>query len=254
MRTSALVRMSAVLSAAMLALTLLQAGSASADTTPLPAVVADTISLYPGQAAEINVLANDSSPAGGTLALCRFPEVDLDGPLPAVMAMEMPSILDGAAGDVIVSSMPRARGTHVVDYYVCDHAHLVPATLTVVIKDVQPVHVTKVRGKPGRLKVVNHNAEPIGFWYGHPRAERPDGRVRIAPGGTATVRVQRHRILWVALIGAGPGKAAALSSPGIAGHGVVRDIKLNGEPLPAPKAPAPEDLPGDLEDVLGRWR
>lgn len=255
MRTSALVRVATVLSAAVLSLAVLPAGPASADTASPPTVVADTVSIYPGQSVDINVLANDSSPTGDTLALCRFPEVDLDKPLPAVLVMEVPSlIMDGAAGDLIVSSMPRARGAHVIDYYVCDHAHLVPAELTVVIKDVQPVDVTKVRGKPGRLKVVNHNAEAIRFWYGHPRAQRPDGRIRVAPGATVTVRVQRHRVLWLALIGVGSGKAAMLGSPGIAGHGVVRDIKLNGEPLPAPKSPAPEDLLEDLEDVFGRWR
>jgi hypothetical protein len=144
-------------------------------------------------------------------------------------------------------AMPRARGTHVIDYYVCDHTHLVPATLTVVVAKVAPVDVAKVSGKRGRLQVTNHNDRAVRFWFGDPRASRPDGRVKIPAGKTRTVRVQRHRIVWMALIGGGSGKASMIDSPGIADLGTVRNIKLKGEPLPRPKK-------RDLEDLLGRWR
>src|SRR5262249_4860347 len=47
------------------------AAPASADETPAPVVVNDTISLYPFETGAIDVLANDSSPSGQDLALCR---------------------------------------------------------------------------------------------------------------------------------------------------------------------------------------
>lgn len=235
MRTSALVRVAATLTASVLGLTLLGTTASYADEPALPVVVGDTISLYPGQVDLINVLANDSSPDGDDLALCRFPEPDFTGnKLPAVVAMDMGSL--GEPGDVMVMTAPRAHGTHVVDYYVCDHTHLVAAQLTVEIKAVAPVTVRKVAGKPGRLQVTNKNDKAIRFWYGDRRAEDPDGKVRIPAGTTRMVPVRRHTIVWIALIGGGHGKAAQLSSPGIAGHGVVRDIKLRpGTELPPPK-------------------
>lgn len=45
-----------------------------------------------------------------------------------------------------------------------------------------------------------------------------------------------------------------LSTPGIADFGVVRDIRIQGEPLPAPKAPDLGDIEEDLEEIFGRWR
>ncbi|MFC7495014.1 MULTISPECIES: Ig-like domain-containing protein [unclassified Nocardioides] len=239
MRT--LARLSFGLGAALLGTSLLSAGAATAAEPAPPVVVADTVTLWPGQMTDIDVLANDTSPSGDDLALCRFPEPDFfaGGPLPSVIVSHDSAevLADGATGpgSVVVSAMPRARGTHVVDYYVCDHTRLVPATLTVVVRDVQPVDVAKVRGKKGRLKVTNHNDRPIRLWYGHPQAFKEDGRVKVPAGATRTVEVQRHRIAWMAVIGQGAGKKSILSSPGIADHGVVRDIRLKGEPLPRPK-------------------
>jgi len=251
MRTSALVRFTGGLAASVLGLTLLGTAPAFADEPPLPVVVDDTVTLYPGQMTQLNVLTNDSSPSGDDLALCRFPELDpLNNKVPSVFVSDVE--FAGKPGEVAVMALPRAHGTHVIDYYVCDHTHLVPAHLTIVIKAVAPVAVHKVAGKPGRLKVTNHNDRSISFWYGDPRAEDPDGRVKVAAGETLTVRVQRHRIAWMALIGSSSGKASMFASPGIADMGVVRNIKLKGEPLPKPKKPDHGDL-GDLGDLLGRW-
>src|SRR6478735_9777506 len=79
MRTSALVRITGGLAASVLGLTLLGTAPAMADEPPLPVVVDDTVTLYPGQTTQLNVLANDSSPSGDDLALCRFPETTLLG-------------------------------------------------------------------------------------------------------------------------------------------------------------------------------
>ena len=195
------------------------------------------------------MLANDSSPSGDDLALCRFPELNmLSEKVSPVLITD--AAFEGKPGDLAVMALPKARGTHVIDYYVCDHTHLVPAHLTVEIKAVAPVTVHKVAGKPGRLRVTNHNEQAIRFWYGDPKAENPDGRVKIAAGETRTVRVQRYRIVWMALIGTSSGKASMFASPGIADMGMVRNIKLKGEPLPKPKKPDLEDL----DDLLGRWK
>lgn len=233
MRTSTLGRVAAVITTTVLAGALL-AQPAAADDTPLPVVGPDTVSLYPGQSTQLNVLDNDSSPSGDDLALCRFPGLDLIfEEVPDVMVMAGGGLFGGDVGDVMVSVMPIARGTYEIDYYVCDHTHLVPATLTVEIRDVEPVTVTKLRHKAGRLHVTNHNAKTVRFVYGDPRGRRLDGRVRVAAGDTVTVRVQRHTIAWAALIGP-TGKASSMTGPGIADSGVVRFIKLNGQPLPAP--------------------
>lgn len=261
MRTSALARFTGGLAASVLGLTLLGAAPAIADEPPPPVVVNDVVTLYPGQSDSINVLANDSSPSGDDLALCRFPETGFSGnKLPPVIVSDIGSGLfadldlgSGEPGELAIVLMPRARGTHVIDYYVCDHTHLVPATLTVVVKKVEPVDVAKVAGRPGLLKVTNHNDQAIRLWFGHPRALRPDGRVKVAAGETLKIHVQRHRILWVALIGAGSGKASMFSSPGFADMGMVRNIKLKGKPLAGPKKPNIEDFE-NLEDLFGRWK
>ncbi|KQW52978.1 hypothetical protein ASC77_01335 [Nocardioides sp. Root1257] len=236
MRTSALVRITGGLAAALLGVTLLGSAPSYADEPPLPVVVDDTVSIYPGQSAELNVLANDSSPSGDDLALCRFPSPDLAGTkIPTVMALDEGSAGIGDPGDLAVVSTPRAHGTHVIDYYVCDHTHLVPAHLTVTILPVAPVVVHKIAGKPGRLSVTNKNTASISFWYGDPHAARPDARVRIPAGATRTVPVRRHKIVWLALIGTSGGKSSLLGSPGIADMGVVRDIRLRpGTELPPP--------------------
>lgn len=249
MRISALVRLAATLATATVVGTLAATAPATAAEPAPPVVVNDTISLYPGQASTIDVLTNDSAPSGDSLALCRFPEVDLDAtPLPSVIAIEVPSILGGKPGQVAVSVSPGAHGTATIDYYVCDFTHLAPARLTVQVRAVAPVDVAKVPGHPGRLRVTNHNDRAVGFWYGDPRASRPDHGVRIPAHRSRVVRVQRHRIDWIATIGPG-GKHSLLSSPGIADHGVVRGIKLHGAPLPLPKGSGP----GFDDRALQRW-
>ncbi|GAA4754685.1 hypothetical protein GCM10023350_45150 [Nocardioides endophyticus] len=256
MRTSALARFTGGIAASVLGLTLLGAAPAIADEPPLPVVVDDTVTLYPGQSAQVDVLANDSSPTGDSLALCRFPELNLDKKPPAVIVAHDSMFFSDESsdpGDVMILVTPRAHGTHVIDYYVCDHTHLVPAKLTVVVGEVAPVKVHKIAGKPGRLRVTNTNTKTIRFWFGHPKALRPDGRIKIPAGKTRTVRVQRHRIVWIALIGAGSGKASMFASPGIADMGTVSNIKLKGKPLPKPKEPD-FAIDEDVEDLIGRWR
>ncbi|MDF1602538.1 hypothetical protein [Nocardioides sp. YIM 152315] len=240
MRTSALVRLAAVVAATLLGTSLLSAGAAAADEAAPPVVVADTVTLWPGQMTQVDVLANDRSPVGDDLALCRFPEADFysDGARTphVVVSHRTVEILGDEAepGSVLVGSRPRSHGTRVIDYYVCDHTHLVPATLTIVLRDVKPVEVTEVAGRKGLLSVTNDNDAAVRLLFG-PRRGKRDGRVSIPAHSTRTVRIQRHTIAWMALIGPGSLRGSGLSSPGIAGHGIVKHIKIKGDPLPRPK-------------------
>lgn len=236
MRSSALVRVAGSLAVGALAAVSF-AVPAHAEPAP-PVVVDDTIALYPGQSGTLDVLANDSAPSGDDLALCRFPGLDLTSPtMPPVFAIPTANLGGGGGGvgEVAVAVSPRARGTHVIDYYVCDTTHLTPAKLSVAIKPVAPVDVVKTAHR-GVLRLTNQNDKAVRFFFGHPRASRPDGRVRVGAGETTTLRVQRHRIAWIALIGTGGGKSSLFASPGIADHGVVRHIPLRGAALPDPKS------------------
>ncbi|MCW2776250.1 MAG: hypothetical protein JWN91_4576 [Nocardioides sp.] len=223
---------------ALTALAALTLGATLATVTPAyaaepdpqaPVVVDDTVTMWPGQVRLVDVLANDTDPDGdgSDLALCRFPDPDFSsGVIPPVLAMQYPDDTGELSGTLMVMADPRAQGTPTINYYVCDYDFLVPATLTVDIRDVAPVDVAKVPGRPGKLTVTNENEQPIHFWYGHPRASRPDAKVLVPAHETITVRVQRTRIVWIGIIG----------RRGIADFGYVNHIKLQGDPLPPPDA------------------
>jgi hypothetical protein len=239
---------------ALTALVALTLGATLATITPAyaadpdpqaPVVVDDTITMWPGQLREVDVLANDTDPDGdgSDLALCRFPAPDLSsGVIPRVLVVPAGELEGTTAGALMVIADPRAHGTHTVAYHVCDYDFLVPATLTVVVRDVAPVDVAKVPGKPGRLTVTNENEQPIHFWYGHPQARRPDAKVLVPAHGTITVTVQRTRIVWIGVIG----------RRGIADHGFVNHIKLDGDPLPPPHVHS-GGLRVDTDSAVQRW-
>ncbi|MEP9365154.1 Ig-like domain-containing protein [Nocardioides sp. CN2-186] len=197
--------------------------SYAADVDPqAPVVVNDSISLWPYEAKQINVLANDTDPTGDELSVCWLPQ-EVGPAVPrAVVADASP--MGAPAGTLLVMALSQSSGTFTVDYSVCSHTRVTPATLTVTIRTAAPVVVEKVEDHPGRLRVTNENGQDIRFWYGSPRAARADGKITIPAHGTRVVRVQRHTIQWIALIG----------HRGLAGHGRVRDIELDGPALPTP--------------------
>jgi hypothetical protein len=105
-------------SVALLAASLFAAPAQADEVDPEPPVVVDdALTMWPGQRAQIDVLANDSDPGGEDLALCRVPHsTEPDGASPPV------SVRDGswtgeAVGTMEVSTGLRASATHVVDYY-----------------------------------------------------------------------------------------------------------------------------------------
>lgn len=186
-----------------------------------PVVVDDAITIWPGGSAQVDVLANDSDPAGDDLALCRLPAAPGPGVRTPVTVMDM-SWLMGEGQPLWVEAAPNARGTHTIEYYVCNHTRLTLAHLTVTIRPVAPVTVVKVAGKPGVLKVTNHNDGRIYFLATDRTGCKSDGQALVPAHATKLVRVQRHRINWTAFIGRG----------GVADRGRVRGIALN-----APAAP-----------------
>jgi hypothetical protein len=186
-----------------------------------PVVVDDSITLWPGGSAQINVLANDTDPAGDDLAVCRLPVSDLFGPPAVVSAMDA-TIFGFPAGTLLVDSTPKARGVHTIEYYTCNHTRLTPATLTVTIRSVAPVLVTTVDGKPGIVTVANNNDRRIVFLATDRTGCRHDAMVRVPAHESRTVRVKRHRIAWTAYIGRG----------GVADRGRLSGIELDGPAAP----------------------
>ena len=216
--------------AVFLTATLLAAPAHAEDVVPeAPVVVDDAVTLWPGAYAEIDVLANDSDPAGDDLALCRMPPLwspEDENPATAVSVLDE-SIFDGPVGTVMVQAGPRARGTHVIDYYVCNHTRLTPAHLTVTIRPVQPVDVVPPR-MPDRIRVTNHNDRGVLFIATDKTGCLVDIHARVDAGETRTFRVRRHALRWYAFIGSG-------SDRGIADYGTVRGIDLtrpSAEPGP----------------------
>lgn len=163
--------------------------------------------MYPNQARVIDVLANDSDPDGDDLDVCRLAPIPEDADY--YVAVEDGSLLvfTGEATDDIV-----------LTYYACDYETLVPATLTISFREIQPITVEKA-ARPGRLRVTNDNDRTVAFLYGSFDEPRPDGRVKVPAHGTVVVVVERHRIDWIAII----------ARSVLAGIGHVRGIELPGD-------------------------
>lgn len=87
--------------------------------------------------------------------------------------------------------------------------------LAVEARAVLPVRVQKTR-RPGLLRVSNPNDHWVRFLWGTFRRAQPDGRKRIEAYRTVTVRVERRRVDWIAL----------LDGYQVAGQGSVRGIRL----------------------------
>lgn len=201
MRASALVRVIAGTSLAVLVASL-PVASASAASTP-PVTAPDDYSVYVGEIVDLHVLANDSDADGDDLAVCR------------VSGTTSGFIAEPAGDTIDFALFADPHGPITFTYYACDFDTLVPATVTIHTKTVHKVGVRKHR-RPGLLMVTNPNDAPIEFLYGSSRAESPDGQVRIPAGKSRKVRVHRKSLVWVAYIGSG----------GAAGRGRVSHIKL----------------------------
>ncbi|WP_134739294.1 hypothetical protein [Nocardioides sp. 503] len=184
---------------------------ASADeASDAPVTGPDAATLWAGPDGgiqSVNVLANDSDPQGDELQVCRVAETS---------SRNLLAVASGGA--LAVGAMPRLKpGTYQVTYYACDLDYLTPGTLTVTVKKVKPVRVTKIAGRPGKLRVVNPNERKVVVLWGDQGRKRPDGRLGLAGRKRAVITVKRERVDWIAYL------------PRIfvlAGEGTVRNITL----------------------------
>lgn len=188
-----------------------------------PVVVDDSVTMWPGETRDVDVLANDTDPAGGDLAFCRVPGPF--GPSQGPVSLYDPAVFGDDWGDgLLVETSARARGTVVADYYVCNHTHLSPAHLTVTIRPVQPVDVVPAR-KRDHVRVTNHNDRRITFVAVEPHRCDLDAIARVPAGQQASVEVHHPKLRWYALIGRG-----------VADTGTVRGIAMS-EPVKSPASP-----------------
>jgi hypothetical protein len=254
MRTSALARVAATLIAAGTALVLAAPGSQAALPDPdAPVVTNDTVALYPQGMAVVDVLANDTDPSdpdGSSLALCRLPKIDLDdilgsGNLPAVIATDAGGILGSNGTMMVMTTRSKLAKPQVIDYYVCNLTRLTPATLTVTMRATKPVTVRKVAGKPGRLKVTNHNDRRVvlewsGGHYG--------GAKRVGAHKSRIIHVRGKTVKWHAVIG------SDLNS-GLADRGIVHHVKVDPDDKSKPTKEDLVEFPdGFFRDFLDRLR
>ncbi len=223
LRTSA----AAALAAAALAASVVAPAHADEVDPAAPVVVNDEVTLWPGGSEIIDVLANDTDPGGADLATCRLPPLfswNDDGP--SVYVQDL-SEFGEPAGTLGVGAYDDARGTHTIEYYVCNHTRLTPATLTVTIRPVAPVVVTKVPGEPGRIQVTNENDRRIWFVATDESGCKFDAEGPVRAHATRTFRVHRHTVGWSAFIG-----STRWDINGVADRGYVRRIRLEGPPAP----------------------
>ncbi|QCC76314.1 hypothetical protein [Nocardioides daphniae] len=60
------------------------------------------------------------------------------------------------------------------------------------------VSVTKIKNRPGKVKVVNKNDFFVDFAWGHADKANPDKQIRIGKKKTKIISVRRKAITWVA--------------------------------------------------------
>jgi hypothetical protein len=151
--------------------------------------VPDNVTMFPGGFIELKPTANDQDADGDRLAVCRLG----DEHYRRIEAELYRSKL-------VIFAKPSVKpGSYTFTYLACDFSYLVPGTITVTIGKAPHIDVHKVAGRPGRVRVSNPADFPIRFLYGSPKAQRPDGNVRVGAHKSKVVRVDRPTIIWVAI-------------------------------------------------------
>lgn len=161
---------------------------AGAATGSPPQTQPDSGSMFPGNAAFIDVLVNDTDPDGDDLAVCRVG----DSP-----SKHLEAIVDG--DQLVILSSPRVKpGTYTFTYYACDFSYLTPGTATLTVEPAPNIQVKKLPAKPGKLKVKNPADFRILFIFGSFREQSPDGEVTVKKNSSKVITVQRNKIGWIA--------------------------------------------------------
>jgi hypothetical protein len=184
------------LSGALLALALPLLGLAAAPaavavTGSPPVTVPDTAAVFPGGVAELDPTANDQDPDGDRVAICRMGDEHY-----RKLGVE----IDPRNGRLFAFAKPSAKpGDYTFTYLACDYSYLVPGTITITVEKAPHVRVHEVAGRAGRFRVSNPAVFPIRFLYGSPKAQRPDGSVRVGAHHSKVVRIGRPSFIWVAI-------------------------------------------------------
>lgn len=185
-RATALTLATALTGSLLGAVTAFGPASATAAAGSPPETVDDVVRIYAGAGRTVDPVANDTDPDGDELALCRL------GRVPRNL------FVSTVEGELFISTRPGAAGrSFTFTYYACDFETLVPGTVTVKVLETPEIRVTKSE-VPGILRVKNPARIGIRFVYGGARFDSPDGRVVVRKRGSRNVRVNRHRIDWVA--------------------------------------------------------
>jgi Bacterial Ig domain len=166
----------------------LGAAPADAATGSPPVTANDAASMFAGNVAIVDVLANDSDPDGDDLAICRVAESTYK---------KLEPVIDGD-NLVILTSAGAAPGTYTFTYYACDFSYLTAGTVTITIDPEPEIKVKKLPGKPGKLKVTNPADFRIQFLFGSFREDAPDGDILIKKDSSVVITVHRHKIGWIA--------------------------------------------------------
>ena len=192
----------------------LGAQPASADAaTDAPVTAPDKATVWSGSAALVDAVANDSDPQGDPLAVCRVAQSPYRN---VELAVE--------GGQLIAFASSRAKaGTYELTYYACDFEYLTPGTVTVTVKKAKRVRVTRIDGRPGKLKVANPNSRNVVVMWGSIEEDEPDGTLRLGAHKAQVITVTRTRIFWIAFF---PKEMVFV------GAGFVRGIELPERVVP----------------------
>ncbi|WP_148613270.1 Ig-like domain-containing protein [Nocardioides rubriscoriae] len=204
-------------------------GEGPAEGTGAPVAAADRLTILatpvPGPATLLDVLANDSDPDGDDLEICR---VVLPEGSPLSVAQELvegdPAAGTDTGGEQLLVGVDVNRAaTATFTYYACDRDSLTPATVTVVVTPTPRVRGTAVT-RPGRVRFTNPGEHGVVVLYGGRGERDADGRVAVPPGGSRTVRVERRRVVFMAVL---------QRSGRLVNHGTIRGVRLRGDHGPA---------------------
>jgi hypothetical protein len=249
MRARPVVAAAAALLGSLLAVSLGVGPSAGAPARPadvpvdgatgLPPVAADdSVTIWNGDFADPDVLANDSDPGGDVLNVCR-----VDNTSPAVRGVILGDALDattatGPTTDLaVVTQNDAPAGSYDLPYQACDGQYLAAATVHVTVVRVAHVQVSKT-GKPGQLRItnpspyavtvdVNSDDEPviIGTFSGVYAFDSLVFASRhLSAHESVLVSVPRHRVEWDAYILKGNIETHEM------GSGIVSHISLPKHP------------------------
>jgi len=161
-----------------------------------PVTVADTATMYAGNLARIQPLANDTDADGDELVICRIADSSYKR---VALLFDFTEEGESSKTDMLLISRTKAKpGTYTFTYYACDFQTLVAGTITLTIEESPDIKAKALAGQPGKIKVTNPADFKIRFLYGSFQQPAPDGTVKIAKSSSVILNVRRTQIDWIA--------------------------------------------------------